>query len=181
MTVTSAGRNASFTSNEQLPEKARKRSGCGRTLGCGCLLLILLLLLVGGGGYVALRTGAISPWQVYGLTQPKPVTIHLANLRDDMLYVSVTYLDSEGESVYRQSLDLGAFDVRVTYLQQAGRYRIEFGRQSRGSDLGVCNLNAASGERYQFVALPDKIVVNRANKPSQVGTDYVLSTCSFCR
>jgi hypothetical protein len=172
MTVTNAG---------QPPPQTKKRGGCGRTLGCGCLLLILLLALVVGGGYWAYTSGAISPWQVYKLSQPKPLTINLDNLRDDTLYVTVTFLDSEDDPPFSYDRDLAAFDVRVTYLQKAGRYRIDFGTQSGGADLGACNLSAAAGERYQFIALPDKIVVNRASQPSQVGADYVLSTCSFCR
>ena len=181
MTVTNAGRNATVGSAAQPPPQAGKRGGCARTLGCGCLLLLLLLALVVGGGYWAYRSGAITPWQAYKWTQPKPISINLDNLRDDALHVQVTFLDSEDDPPFSYQRDLAALDVIVTYMQKAGRYRIEFGAQSGGADLGVCNLKVAAGERYQFIALPDKIVVHRASNPSQAGGDYVLSTCSFCR
>ena len=58
---------------------------------------------------------------------------------------------------------------------------MDFGLSSGGSDLGTCTLHLGSGDEYQFVALPDKIVVHHVNQPAQAGPDFVVATSSLCR
>jgi hypothetical protein len=58
---------------------------------------------------------------------------------------------------------------------------VDFGTTSGASDLGTCTLNLASGDSYQFVTLPDKIVVNHVNQPAKTGPDFIVSTSALCR
>ena len=58
---------------------------------------------------------------------------------------------------------------------------MDFSLTSGGDELGTCTLNLKSGDQYQFVALPERIVVNRANRPATSGPDFVVETSSLCR
>jgi hypothetical protein len=79
------------------------------------------------------------------------------------------------------SLEVGSLEIYNWHVQQPGHYRVDFSVTSGGDELGTCTLNLKSGDQYQFVALPERIVVNRANRPSDSGPDFVVETSSLCR
>jgi hypothetical protein len=160
----------------------KRGGGCGRSLGCGCLLLVVLLLAVGVGGYLAYRSGAITLTQVLTVVGLGPGDIEVDNFRDDTVYVTITQLNvAAGETPASATLEVAPFDIQTYRAEKTGRYSVGLSTTSGGTNLGTCTLNIRSGDVFQFVPLPDKTVVNRANKPSSLGSDYVIETCSFCR
>jgi hypothetical protein len=78
-------------------------------------------------------------------------------------------------------LDPNAFDIRTYRVGQPGQYQIDFGTSSGAADLGSCSLSVHSGDHYQFVTLPERIVINRVDDPVSVGTDLIVSTSTLCR
>jgi hypothetical protein len=81
----------------------------------------------------------------------------------------------------KSSLEVGSFDIYTWRVTQPGHYRVDFSLSPGGDELGTCTLSLKSGDRYQFVALPERVVVNRANRPSNSGEDFVIETSSLCR
>lgn len=161
-------------------QPAQSGGGCGRLIGCGCLALVLLVLVCGIGGYWAVQSGALTPANLLNLVGLGPADIEVDNFRDDRIGVRVTQTDSGKDPVPLGDFVLSAFDVQAFRIPQPGKVRVEFVTASRAS-IAVCNLSVRSGDRYQFVALPDKIVVNRVNSPPTVGRDLILATSSLCR
>lgn len=159
-----------------------KGRGRGRWLLVGCLMLILAGCTAGVGGYLAYRAGVLTPEAVLGLVGLGPAEIEVDNFREDPVSVSITQLDAPSESVpFEMSLDLNPFDVRTVRVQNPGVYQIGFLTSGGGAGLGTCALEVGSGESYQFVTLPEMVVINRLNDPVSVGTDLVVSTSSLCR
>jgi hypothetical protein len=170
------------------PVTRKSGGGCGKVLGCGCLAVLLLLVCV-VGGVVAVSTGVISQDTVLSLIGQGPGSIEYSNFADNTLHVTMTRLDVQqdarpGTPVATPSpstLRLNAFDVLTYQVSQPSRLRVDFGSAEGKRDVGTCNLSVASGDAYQFVVLPDKVVVNRSNNPSSVGTDYVIDTSALCK
>lgn len=166
------------------PNPAPKQSGggCGKPLACGCLVVVLLVICVGVGGYLAVQSGALSKEKLLGLVGQGPADIRVDNFRDDSIYVTITQLEVAKDSTPEQTtLALNSFDILAHRIQNPGRFRVDFGTARGSANLGSCTLTVKPGDRYEFVPLPGKTVVNRANNPSSVGTDYVVATSSLCR
>ncbi|MBI5303988.1 MAG: hypothetical protein HY868_17770 [Chloroflexi bacterium] len=163
------------------PQPKQSR-GCAGWLVPGCLVLVALVVVLGAGGFYAFQNRLITLNTVLSLIGMGPADIEINNFRDDGIDVTVRELNpAQGSSPSQGSLRLNAFDVKAYRAQNPGRYRVEF-RATRGAvDLGACALTVKSGEQYQFVVLPERIVVNRANNPSTVGTDFVIQTSALCR
>jgi hypothetical protein len=160
----------------------QKGRGCGRWLLAGCLMLILGGCVAGVGGYLAYQGGMLTPDMVLGLVGLGPAAIEVDNFRDDGVYVSIVQLDAPVDSTpLEASLDLNAFDIRAYRVSRPGRFMIDFGTSSGAADLGSCSLSVGSGDHFQFVTLPERIVINRVDDPVSVGTDLIVSTSSLCR
>jgi hypothetical protein len=124
----------------------------------------------------------LTPEMVLGLVGLGPANIEVDNFREDTVYVSIAQPDAPADSApLGTSLDLNAFDVRTYRVGQPGRFQIDFGTTSGAADLGSCSLGVGSGDHFQFVALPDMIVINPVDDPVSVGTDLIVSTSSLCR
>ena len=159
-----------------------KGRGCGRWLLAGCLVLILGGCAAGVGGYLAYQGGMLTPDMLLGLVGLGPAAIEVDNFRDDSVYVSIVQLDGPVDSTpLGTSLDLNAFDIRTYRVGQPGQYQIDFGSSSGAADLGSCSLNVRSGDQYQFVALPEMLVINQVDDPVTIGSDLIVSTSSLCR
>jgi hypothetical protein len=163
------------------PTPPKKGGGCGRTCGCGCLILILLLIVIIGGGYFALKSGTLKLTQVLNIVGLGPAQLEVDNFRDDAIKVSIKQLDVAKDSSYPSVLDVKAFEIRLYKIPSRGRYHVSFGSAAGGTDLGTCTLGVRGGDQYQFVALPNRIVVNYKNQPSSAGSDFVIATSSLCR
>lgn len=164
------------------PGRVKKRGGCWLWLGCGCLAVLLGIALLGVGGFVAYQSGAISLETFLDLVGAGPADMEFDNFRDETVYIYILQLDVASDEVpVEMWLEIDAFDIHSYHVVTPGRYRVDFGLSSDASDLGTCTLTIKSGDQYQFVTLPERIVVNRVNDPPTVGTDLVVATSSLCR
>jgi hypothetical protein len=148
----------------------------------GCLLPLFACVLLSGGGYLAFRAGIITPNQVLNVVGLGPASFEINNLRDDTITVSFTQLDApKDSSPNRSSVTLKSFDVRSRQISDPGRYRIDFTASAGGASLGTCTLTIRGGAKYQFVALPARILINMPDSPPARSADLTVSTSSLCR
>lgn len=163
------------------PQKSPSKSNRGCLIG-GCVVLVFVCLLSVGGGFWAYQSGAFTLNNLLNLVGLGPGSIEVDNFRDDKIEVKITQLEPpKDSSPIQSSFRLAAFDVHTYTVTQPGKYRVEFSATDKNTKLGTCNLNVQSGDQYQFVMLPERIAVNRANKPSSAGSDFVVETSSLCR
>lgn len=165
---------------------APSTSGKKSSGGCltGCLIAIVLLIVLGVAGFFAFRSGALTPNKLLNLVGQGPAEIEVDNFRDDTIQVNVTRADPVGAGTPTPSpsgMQLKAFEVRTHRIENSGKYRVEFRSTPGNADLGSCTLTVRGGDQWQFVVLPERIAVNRANNPSNVGNDFVIQTSSLCR
>ncbi|MBI3914660.1 MAG: hypothetical protein HY327_10815 [Chloroflexi bacterium] len=163
------------------PMPVRKsRGGCGCWLK-GCLVALALILVLGVAAFFAYQSGAITLNTVLNVIGMGPGDIEIDNFRDDAILVSIRQIEvSQDSSPVQGTLNLNAFDIKSFRAQNPGRYRVDFTLKT-GGGLGTCTLTVRSGDHYQFVALPDGIMIHRANNPSSVGRDLNTLSSSFCR
>ena len=156
--------------------------GCGRMFACGCVALILLCVAASAGAFWAYRSGALTLTTALNIIGQGPADIEVDNFRDDPIEAAITQLDVASESLPIQgALKLNVFDIKSFRVPQPGKYRVDFVIAGKRTTLGTCALTLRSGDVYQFVALPDQIIVNRANNPSSVGADLPIATSALCR
>ena len=156
--------------------------GCGRMFACGCVALVLLCVAFSAGGYWAYSSGALTLTTALNIIGQGPADIEVDNFRDDKIEVGITQLDVTKDSIPTQgALKLNVFDITSFRVPQPGKYRVDFATADKRTTLGTCALTLRSGDVYQFVALPDQIIVNRANNPSSVGADLPIATSALCR
>lgn len=168
----------------QSPAPQSRGGGCGGCRGCliACAILVGLLAAVAAGGFLAFQNGLITQTTLLNLVGLGPGDIEVDNFRDDTLYVTITQLDVPSDSTpTRKALEIKPFDIQAHRVQNPGRYRVEFGAARGSANLGTCTLKIRSGDQYQFVPLPNNIVVNRENNPVSVGTDFIVATSALCR
>jgi len=170
------------------PKRGR---GCWPWLIGGCLLLIVGCVVLAGGGFIAYQRGVITQNTVLNLVGMGPADMEFDNFRDEPLQLTIVSLDvtpspsaepgSFDINANASSLEVDSLAIYNWHVPQPGHYRVDFSLTSGGDELGTCTLNLKSGDQYQFVALPERIVVNRANRPSDQGPDFVVETSSLCR
>jgi ribosomal protein L40E len=166
----------------QTPPTPRPRSK-RRPLLLGCCVGIPILCLVSlVGGYFAFRSGVIRQTTLLNLVGLGPGSITIMNLSDAAIQVTFTPVkdSKDGESA-GLNLKLSVSEVS-TREATPGKYRIEILRESAGASMeGACTMTLRSGDRYRYVALPNGIIVDRANSPSKKAEDLVPETSAFCR
>lgn len=107
--------------------------------------------------------------------------IEVDNFRDDPIQVNIVERNPAKDSTpIHGVMDLNAFDVKTYSVSSAGQYQVDFNAQA-GTVLGTCLLTVRGGDQFQFVPLPDNIIVNRTNAPPQTGVDLVVATSNACR
>jgi len=144
-------------------------------------LLLVLLLTCGAGGYWAYTNHLVTAATFLNLAGLGPARIEVDNFRDDGINVSFSQLDATKDSTpIEGALQLNAFDVKTFHTPNAAKFRIDFVSATR-ANLGTCTLSVRSGDQFQFVALPDKIVVNNVNNPPKTGTDLIVQSSTLCR
>ena len=166
------------------PPAPPKKSGNGCLVGLliGCAGLIGLCLVIGVAGYFGYQSGIFTTQGLQNLVGIGPGYVEIDNFRDDTVQLSIQAPNnSQGTPTSPDTWELNAFDVHSFTAQQPGVYRLDFGATSGGSELGSCTFTIKSGDQFQFVALPDHIIINRVNNPPAQGRDLVVSTSSLCR
>ena len=151
----------------------------------GCVAVLMLCLISVVGVFFAIRSGAITQTTLLNLVGLGPATIEVMNFRDDAIQASITPLSESKEGTTEEesgkNLALKAFEVSSYRASNPGKYRVEIRPTSKSTPAGLCTLTVRGGDLYRFIALPDGIMVNRANSPSMTGKDLVLETSAFCR
>jgi hypothetical protein len=163
-------------------QKESKSGGCGCSgCGIGCLAIVVLLGLGLAGSYLALRNGMINTSDILALVGIGPGYVEVDNYRNERIQAQFTPLEgTESSMPSTRALKLSPYDIMTFLTRNPGRYRVMFASAS-GASLGSCALTIRSGDRYQFVALPERVVVNRRNAPSSLPADLLLETSAFCR
>jgi hypothetical protein len=160
----------------------KKGLSCGKLLGCGCLGTLIALVVLGVGGFLAYKSGFLTIDRVMALVGMGPGNVEINNFREEMVYVSIYDLKSSQDGPFLSwSQRLNAYDILAHQITNPGSYRIDFGLTDGGADLGSCTLTLKSGDQYQFIPMPDKIVINRVNKPASNGEDFLVRSSSLCR
>ena len=169
----------------------KRGPGCWVWLVGGCLVLIVGCVVLAGGGFFAYQSGLITQNTVLNVVGLGPADMEFDNFRDEPIHMTIVSLDvtpspsaepgSFDVNANASSLEVDSFDIYNWHVPQPGHYRVDFSLTSGGDELGTCTLNLKSGDQYQFVALPERIVVNRANHPSDNGPDFVVETSALCR
>jgi ribosomal protein L40E len=165
------------------PTPKKRRIGCGFWTVSGCVAIIMLCLIGAVGVYFAFRSGTITQKTLLNLVGVGPGKITLMNFRDDAIQATLTPLkESKNEAqVVGKNLSLSAYEINNREIDQ-GRYRIEFRQQGASALLAAsCTLTIHAGDSYRFVALPEGIMVDRANAPSNKAADLIPETSAFCR
>jgi hypothetical protein len=161
--------------------RPRHKRGCFGNCLLGCVILILALLAAGVGGYIAFRSGALTPATLLDLVGMGPGDIEIDNFRDDAMRVSILKVEaSQNTKATPTSLQLESFNISTYRAQNPGKYRLDFSTGTGGA-LGTCTLTVRSRDHYQFVALPREILINRVNRPVSTGTDLVVASSTLCR
>lgn len=163
------------------PVVMRRRRSVTRMLFMGCLWVILISVALAVGAVVAYRNGVITKATLLNLAGLGPAHVEIDNFRDDAIQVSILRLDAAKDSKPSPTaLTIKPFNVSTYHAPGRGTYRVDF-RATTAGTLGTCTLSARSGNRYQFVALPNHLVVNRVNRPASVGSDLIVATSRMCR
>ncbi|MEP7355690.1 MAG: FHA domain-containing protein, partial [Anaerolineales bacterium] len=170
------------------PKRGR---GCWFWLVGGCVVLIFGCLIVAGGGFFAYRSGLITQNTLLNVVGLGPADMEFDNFRDEPIHMTIVSLDATPSpsaepgsfdiNANASGLEVDSFDIYNWHVPQPGHYRVDFSLSSGGDELGTCTINLKSGDQYQFVALPERIAINRVNRPSSTGPDFVVETSSFCR
>lgn len=155
--------------------------GCGGCLVRSCLLLIILIAVLAGGAYLALQSGMLTTTNLLKLAGLGPGMIEVDNFRDDPVRVNIEQAEVGDDSMPLQgTLELASFDVKTWRAPSSGRYKVEFSA-SGSTSFATCMLTIGSGDQFQFVALPEQLLVNRSNRPSETNADLFAATSRFCR
>lgn len=163
------------------PVSVRRRRSVTRMLFMGCLWVILISVALAVGAVVAYRSGVITKATLLNLAGLGPAYVEVDNFRDDAIQVSILRLDGSKDSKPSPTaLTIKSFNVSTYRAPGRGQYRVDFRATSTGT-LGTCALSVRSGDRYQFVALPNQLVINRVNRPPSVGSDLIVATSRLCR
>lgn len=166
------------------PPRRSPWPACLAGMGCGCLGVVVALAAAGAAGYYAIQTGRLTLTDIALALGQGPAFVEVDNFRDDAIYVTFQQVDipaGDDSAGYSGSLSLNSFDVGTYRAPAAGRYQVDFLTEAAGENLGICTLTLRSGDQYQFVTLPDGIVVNNVKRPSDVGADFNVESSSLCQ
>jgi hypothetical protein len=156
-------------------------TGCGRGCLIGCIFLVLLCVVGAGGVWLGYQSGVLTPANLLNLAGLGPAYVEVDNFRDDRIEVKVVQLDVSKDSVPIQGgLSLGVFDVKTFRAGNAGKYRVDFTTRT-GTAIGTCTIDLRGGDQYQFVTLPQRTIVSRANRTPVTGRDLLIETSALCR
>jgi hypothetical protein len=163
------------------PAPSSGKGGCGKGCVIGCLFLLVLCVVGSVGVWFGFQSGAITLNNIFNLAGQGPGYIEVDNFRDDSVQVSILQTNAAKDATPSQgTLTLNAFDVKTFRSSGPGKYKIDFvGRN--GLSFGTCTIDLRGGEQYQFVALPQRTVVNRASQPPATGRDLLIETSALCR
>jgi len=173
------------------PAREEKSGGCGKWALTGILASMLACIILIGGGYLLYSSGMVTLDMVYTWIGMGPAQIHVNNLNDSNVFLSIKEVSEDANANVMQPIywELAAFDTKAESNSSVTnkKFIAYFGTSKDGSELGTCTFTPKSGDKYSFVILPDKILVDKVEFPEFMdkapssGTDLVIETSSLCR
>jgi hypothetical protein len=154
-------------------------------------ILLVSLICVGSAisGYVYYKAPQSEKNKVLNYFGKGPASIQVNNLNDTTVYMfATTSLDTSAadENAVGINTEVSSFGIVDQYELDSGAYRFDFGSQAGGMDLGTCIFNIKGGEVYNFVVIPDHIIVDRTEYPESSDrdptsvTEFEVATSSLC-
>ena len=108
--------------------------------------------------------------------------ISIVNIADDTLDTELIRMDTEsGSPETVNSEDIAPLEISGFGGIQPGLYELHISTASGAPAGGICRMSIASGDKYQFVAVPEGIAVTKEGTVVQTATDVDMSTSSLCR
>jgi hypothetical protein len=168
------------------PTKARAKRNpiitCLAVMGVLACGLVCLLATVGGGGYYAISTGSLNQRTILNAVGLGTGDITIINIVDDSLETRLVRLDTEsGSPETVDSEEIAPFEISGYGAIQPGEYEIQISSPSGIPAGGICRLTIASGDSFQFVAVPDGIAVTKEGQAAESADDLDMSTTGLCR
>jgi hypothetical protein len=159
----------------QPPYQAPVRRG----IGCVGLTLILLglVLVVVIGGAVAMFMGVFTPNQLLNLVGQGPAYVEVDNMRDRSITADLVVVGGDGETT--RSADLESFDLRTLTAGGPGLYRLTVS-DSSGDSIARCTMEIGGGNQWQFVVLPETVLVVLNEQTPSRSEDLFVETSRLC-
>lgn len=162
--------------------KPRRRSfSCLQQVIIAGVLSGFVLLCVIAVGYYLYASGQIGQRQLLALIGQGRGDVTLVNLADDRLDADLEHFDTEtGSFENYDSASAAPFDITGRALEQ-GQYRLTLSTPGGSPVGGTCAFSIESGDRYQFVAVPEGIAVTKEGYTAQTANDMKLETSALCQ
>jgi hypothetical protein len=151
-----------------------------------CLLIPLIFVcgitILGGGGYYLYTNGTINQRSLLNLVGQGPGEISLINISDGNVYFAAVRLDTEdGEPTVANDDTLEPLVIGGFGGLSPGQYRLEIEPQSGVPAGGDCLLEIKSGDKLQFVVVPEGISVIRDGYDPLTADEMILETSPLCQ
>lgn len=155
---------------------------CLMVFGIIACVSVCLLTAVGAGGYYAVSTGRLSQREVLNAVGMGAGEINIVNIADDTLDTELIHLDTEsGELATVNSKSIAPFEISGYGGIQPGLYELHITTPSGVPIGGVCKMSIASGDSFQFVAVPSGIAISKEGEDAQSADDMDMATSGLCR
>ena len=166
-----------------MPKKKRNPVvSCLMIFGIFACVSVCLLTAVGAGGYYMVSTGQWSQREILNAVGQGTGEISIVNIADDTLETELIHLDTEsGEPETVNSESIAPFEISGYGGIQPGLYELHISTASGIPSSGICRMSIASGDAFQFVAVPSGIAVSKEGTDAQSADDMDMATSGLCR
>jgi hypothetical protein len=129
-----------------------------------------------------LQSGTISERDILNALGQGTGETNVINLTDGNLDVALTSIPGNSEDTASTSnLSLEPAEMDGFPDLSPGRYRMTFTFAVPAGGGGECTLKIDSGDRYEFVAVPEGVAITREKEPAASGPDLNVATSALCR
>ena len=166
-------------------EPKKKRNpilSCLMILGIFACVSVCLLTVAGAGGYYMVSTGRWSQREILTAVGMGAGEISIVNIADDTLETELIHLDTEsGSPETVNSENVAPFEISGYGGIQPGQYELHITSPSGIPTGGICRMSIASGDSFQFVAVPSGIAITKEGTNTQSADDLDMATSGLCR
>ena len=162
------------------PAPPRKKRSCLPT----CLILLLLsgclLVALAGGGYYAVQSAQLSPMALQARLNGTS-EFSVINTAGSELTIEMTQLDPAMGNHHSTRLPGWNHWTLVVRERCAGKVSAWFVTAEGLPADAVCSLNLNNGDIYQFIVVPEGIVVAKEGASQQGADELDVLTSSLCQ
>lgn len=145
-------------------------------------MIVCVLAVVGVGGYYMVSTGRWSQREILNAVGMGAGEIAFINIADDTLETELIRLDTEsGSPETTNSENIAPLEISGYGGIQPGLYELHISMPSGAPAGGICRMTIASGDAFQFVAVPSGIAVTKEGMEAQSADDLDMVTSGLCR